>query len=419
MPIVYDNKYEELVGRSLEVLRSTTDISQLTPGAKARALIEIMNREVGNAFSTFSTDMLQAFARYAAGENLDLLGEFVGMPRLQAEQNEVSSDVEVQRFYVENGTFGDINLVGGVPTTFYIPVGTRVFTNSEDGEEPVEYGIAEQVTCNQAATESWASIKAVDIGIVSDIGAGSLRNHDFSLYADYLNLSLKTNNVEGITFSRDTESDDQYRFRIINQSLIGEAGNLTACRVAVLTVPGVADVRHDEYGRGIGTGFFFIKGTVSAPSDYLRLACQDAINEVRCFGNLIEARFPTLIGTEFEIDLYLLDTALGEDERIALKAAVRNRVYLYINGLDIGESLSQDLLVREIRAVDGNILRVGEREQNIKLFAIHKDGPAEDNRVRHLGFDAADYTVTPFERIVIEYEPLLDDKDPIVIGIAN
>ncbi len=77
------------------------------------------------------------------------------------------------------------------------------------------------------------------------------------------------------------------------------------------------------------------------------------------------------------------------------------------------------MLVRQITNVDANILRVGEREKAIKLFAIHKDGPAEDNRVRHEGFDEADYTVTPFERIVVEYEPLLDDKDPIIIRIAN
>jgi hypothetical protein len=149
------------------------------------------------------------------------------------------------------------------------------------------------------------------------------------------------------------------------------------------------------------------------------MAVQDQVNIVKAYGNLVEARYPELIGVELEVDLYLLDTSLGDDERNELKTNVRSRIYNYINGLDIGVNLSQDLLVRQILNTDSNILRVGEREQAIALFAVYKTGPAEDNRVRHLGFDYADYTVTPFQRIVVEYTLLLDDKDPIIVRIAN
>jgi hypothetical protein len=56
MVIFYEDKYSELMSDALQELRATTDVSQLVPGAKARALLEIVNRELGAVYRIFSSE---------------------------------------------------------------------------------------------------------------------------------------------------------------------------------------------------------------------------------------------------------------------------------------------------------------------------------------------------------------------------
>jgi len=72
-------------------------------------------------------------------------------------------------------------------------------------------------------------------------------------------------------------------------------------------VPGVADVVLDEYSRGIGTGAVYIKAITPTVSDFLISLVQDAVDRVRAFGNLIEARAPNAVGVEMDITLIYIN----------------------------------------------------------------------------------------------------------------
>lgn len=410
---VYDNKYRELMANALNELRTTTDITQLTPGAKARALLEITMREVGNAYNTFSKDMLQAFIPYASGADLDLIGELMGVTRRSASRNEITGEEKVQKFYVEGGgTFGSIN--SGV--NFTLPAGVEINTRVlSDEEEARTYITTEDLVCQSADTVAYAPIRSKEYGTVANVGAGTLVLHNFENYNDYLNNTLKTINIEGVAYAEEAESDANFRFRIINQTLESELANYVAVRMAALTSPGVADVLMDEYSRGIGTGAVYIKAVTPTVSEFLLAEIQLAVDKIKAYGNFIEARAPKDVGVEMVVSLTLYKT-VTQAQATELGNQVRDRIYQYVNGLDINESLEIDLLVREILSVDSNIRRVGTVKQPIDELYVWKYSAAEDNRVRQSALDG--YTARNFERIVIEYTELIDGQDPITVRIS-
>jgi len=404
-----ENKYEELINNALMELRNRTDISQLVPGAKARSLLEIVMRETGNAYTSFSQELLGAFVRYARGDNLDMIAELFGVSRKEATRNEVSSLSKVQKFYVTNGTFGSIN--NG--NSFTIPAGVKVRNRSGDLQQ-IEYTLTEAVTCNAADTEAYGSIRSVEFGPATNVGAGVLVEHDFSLYADYLNESLKTINIEGIAYATERETDDAFRFRIINTTLASEQANYVAIRTAALSVPGVADVVLDEFSRGIGTGAVYIKAVTPTVSEFLLAAVQDAIDRAKAFGNFVEARAPKPVGIELEVTLNLLKE-MTTQEKADLKNNVRDAIYNYINGLDINESLDVALLQRQILGVHPNIKSIGTPTRPIDYLYVWKYSAAEDNRVRREALNG--YTASNFERIVVEFTELPDGEDPIRVKV--
>ena len=413
MVSIYDNKYEELVSNALGELRATTDITQLTPGAKARALIEICMKEMGFAYETFSRDLLGSFIRFAQGPDLDLIAELVGLSRRQASRNVADVESEVQKFYVRSGTFGDINGAA----SFTIPLGTTIQTiPTASTQEPIYYVTTEDAICSPSLSEIFVGVRALEFGEDGSVGAGTLTRHNFELYDDYLDNSLLTTNIESISYAVARESDTNLKFRIVNQALTGEAANWTALRIACLAVPGVADVFPDEYYRGVGTGAIYIKSTTPTVSTYVLSTVQEEISRFRAFGNLVTGLAPPYVGVEMVVDLNLYNV-IPVREQTTLLTRVRNRIYDYVNTLDINESLDVDLLLREIIKIDANIRSVGTTTKPITRLYVWKYSAAEDSRIRQQALNG--YTARNFERIVVEFTQLPENQDPIIVRVAS
>ena len=418
MVTVYDDKYTQLMSNAIEELRATTDITQLVPGAKARALLEIVNRELGTAYRTFSTDLLQAFVKYSTRENLEYLAELMGITRGTVTQNEITAENQTQKFYVEGGgTFGSINTINGIPTSFTIPAGTQVYTRTLTADEqPIRYQVTDDVVCAAGSTVAYASVRAIEFGSISDVGAGSLVNHNFELYEDYNNSTLRTTNLEGIATSTDRESDVNLRYRIINQTLAAEGANNVAIRMAALSVPGVADVVLDEYSHGVGTGTVYIKGVVPVISENLIATVQAAVSRVRSFGNYVDVKQPPLVGIELVLGLNLLEP-ITTTAQTDLVSRVRDALYEYINGLDINDTIDPALIVRQVLAVDSNIKSTGTVTRPIDRLYIWKYSAAEDNRIRREAL--AGYQARNFERPIVEFTALPSGEDPIRVRVLS
>jgi uncharacterized phage protein gp47/JayE len=403
------DRFSELVGRALQELAARTDITQDTPGAKARALLEIVMRETNNAYMTFDKELVQAFVKYATGRNLDLIGDLMGISRFTATRAELLDTAGVQRFYVENGTFGDIDSSGS--GFFTIPAGTQIQTSVPVGQEPVTYTIIDDVVCQHTASEAFASIRSIDFGVAANVGKGTLIVHNFEQYTDYLNKTLKTTNIDGIIHAASEETDDDFRYRMINQTLGAETANAIAVRLAAITVPGVADVVMDEYSMGIGSGSVYIKATIPVPSDLLLVTVESAISRVKAWGSLVDVRAPKTVGLELKVTLNLYN-AIPNDEQENLKARVRDAVKTFVNSLDIDQTMHLSDVVREILAVDTVIKGTGTYEKPLDEVYIYKYSASEDNRVRRKLL-ADSYIAGGFERVIIE-----EIETPIRVAIA-
>jgi len=392
-----ENRENELINNALAELRSKTDISQLTPGAKARSLLEIVMRETSNSYTYFNQKLIQAFVRYAVGKNLDLIGELLGVSRLPATRADVTSAVQVQKFFVDGGgVFGTVNS----NVSFVIPAGTEVYSRVGATGQAIVYVLTAAVTCAPAVTEAYGAIRSVEFGTDSNVGAGTLVLHNFENYVDYLSDTLKTTNIDGIIEARDEELDDNYRYRITNQTVAAEAANSTAIRMAALSIPGVSDAYLDEFAMGIGTGYVYVEAVVVPATEQLIASVGAAIRQVKATGCNIVARSPKLSGIEIAVTLNLYKD-LPADEEEDLKLRVRDIIYDYVNNLNIGQAFESSRIINEILGVDKNIKRLGTLTQPIDELYIWKYSASDDTRIPNNIIE--DYQPATFERVIIEF----------------
>jgi len=149
-------------------------------------------------------------------------------------------------------------------------------------------------------------------------------------------------NDYGIVGGRDTESDDDYRYRI-HLKLVSNAGsNEAAMRFALLTVPGIQDVVFD--GKA-GTFLCYIYAiTPVAAASVLQMA-QDTINQNISFpltGTVIN---PDLVGITFATTITLVAGATPTDQSTAIGQAGAAAMQ-YINNLGVGNPL----IIKDIAA---------------------------------------------------------------------
>lgn len=393
MPL-FARSYQELVSSSLEDLANNTNLTRLSAGGKARALLESVNRRLEETYDTFDLNMSRAFVSSAPGQYLDLIGGLLGVDRESARTAGVDADLNIIRFYVDSGTFGDINN----STDIVIPQGTIIST--DDNESGVTYRLKSSAVLGASASLSYIAAEATIPGSDSNIGTGALRYHNFTDYTDNANETLLVNNIHPIANGEDFESDANYRYRIVNRVLEAEAANLTAIRLAGLSVAGVADIIIKRRYRGIGTVGVIIQSTTPSVSDSLVEAVRARVERVMAYGDIAYVMGPKETGVSFRFTVHYA-RKLSEDEMNLIEEDLDDVIMEYVNSLDIGDTFSVNRLVSELFAVSEDITNFGITGKPIDQVFIYKESRLGDNRVREelLG----DYTPDPDdERVIIE-----------------
>jgi uncharacterized phage protein gp47/JayE len=404
MPL-FARSFQELMTDSLEDLSTNTTITRLSAGGKARAILESVNRRIEEQFEIFDLNMARAFVSSAPGQFLDLIGALLGVPRELAVAASAESDMEVFRFYVESGTFGSIN--GGQNIT--IEQGQILSTRS--GGRGILYRALEQVTLSAASSSVFFGAEAVVPGEGSNVGVNALVYHNFTDYQDYLNNTLLVQNLHQIGNGKNLESDANYRFRIVNRVLEGEAANLTAVRLAALSTPGVADVILIRRYRGIGTFGVIIKAVTPTVSDTLVAAVEANILKVQSMGQLAFVLGPKETGVSLRTTVHY-SSRLSEDELTQIEDSLKTAITDFVNGLDIGETLLVNRLAAELFAVSSDIANLGDVGKPFEEMYIYVESRLQDNKLRQTLL--TDYVPAEDERVIIE--PGV--SDPIVFERA-
>lgn len=163
------------------------------------------------------------------------------------------------------------------------------------------------------------------------------------------------------------ESDENYRSRIVNQVYVVAGANLTAIRLAVLSVPGVKDVIFKEYSHGAGSfTCYVIPSTGVQPSQALLDQVEAAINETKAYGVYAEVRGPVLISVDLKVRL-VFENGTGTSEKTSIRQSVARQIQNYISNLQLGESLVINKLIQQI-------MDVSTRIQNVEIYSLKVNG---------------------------------------------
>ena len=389
---------EEIIDAALRQLTVQTIITQLAPGSKARALLEIVSRQLSQQYQIFDTNLANTFVSTARGEALDLIGELVGLERLPPVTAGTIIGSQNVIFYTEDVNFGAIN--GGAPIE--IPKGTRVWStpSAVGSDDSIIFLVSQLTTLPASQVEFAIPVEATQQGEVFNVGQDTLTNHDFQGYLLSEDGTLLVRNRAAITNGRDIESDADFRFRISRQVTASEMANETAIRLAALSVPGVADVEIVPYVRGLGTFGVYVKSLDARVADDLVEAVQEAIDIVQSLGNRGFSLKPKEIGVEMDLTLTMRETVTVNDQNDIARTVV-NAVYDYVNNLNIGEDFIVNEVVQRVMEVDERIKNVGVANKPIDDLKVWVTSRTADNRIRYTL--PGDYTAEFDEKVLIEF----------------
>lgn len=406
-----DINVETTINDSLQKLNDYTNLTFLSPGSKVRSIIEILGEELGIEAEKLDSNVGAPLIRKAKGVMLDFLGEMYGLQRKMEQKAELFSEEENFVLYTLAPSFGDINAGEDI----IIGVGQiNVYNTLDKGPAQIVYTNTERIILPRNQNKIYFSATAREAGAKSNTGARTLNFHDFTNYADSLNRTLLVTNNESITYGSDTESDDNFRYRIQKEKISAEAGNETAIRLGILMVPGVADVVRIPYARGVGTTDWLIKSISPVAPESLILAVQTVVDSIQSTGTGNIVRSPNIVGLEMSFPLKYKGT-LQDRDKDKIKAEVRKKISDYVNNLNIGENLIIDQIVRIVLNSSDQIESMGDPNSsgNFSKLYVHKRSGYSNSITRKSL--VGDYKAKKYERVILEPKV----EAPIVIRDIN
>ncbi len=303
-------------------------ITMLAPGGIARALIETNNRHVAEFQDNLTLHQTMSYVSTASGQYLDLIAELLGLTRRQAGAAVVATEDAAIRFYVTSGTLYDRLPQAGNLGKGVIPAGTTV----QNADSSVLYIVEEDVVFPRTATEVFVPARSSTTGSGVNVGALTLRSHGLGVSG-----VLVTNPVS-ITTGRDRESDDDFRARIRDRVRSLEGANEAAVRLAVLSAPGVADVRIVPFVVGAGSFDVLIVPTGNRVAKETIEVASRNLSETVAFGMFYRVREPKYVRFSMVISLTFRDGVL-KSEKDSVRALVEQAILNYMGNLRMGREL--------------------------------------------------------------------------------
>lgn len=366
----------------------TTGITNTTPGGKARALADIISDEMGSLETRVFISATQNLLPYATGNALDAIGAIFNIPRLGATDAQSPSTDGNFEFYVQSGTFGDINSGNAI----IIPAGTQIFTNALGG--PV-YTVDTQSTLAASSASTFVSASAVSSGSAGNASANIFTQSNFTNYTQANFGTLLVTNNFGIVAGSDPESDDNYRYRI-SLKLQSSGGNGEVdIRAAILQIPGVQDVVFNPLA---GTYEVYVYGVSPVVPVSLLTLVQAAMNANTSYPLVGTAIAPDLVGFSLSTTL-TLQSGLSIIDQSTVVSNAQGAASTYINNLGVGAELVINELATVIINADTRILDIGNPDDpilNIYIWRSRIDG------TRYSQFLINDYIPVIGERILVE-----------------
>lgn len=355
MPILNIKSKEQMLINALDSLQKNAGITSISPGSIARAFAEAITTEIADLYSSFKISVEQSSLSMASGKNLDAIGELYGVARRSVTDelvvDRVTSNIQ---FYLNSAYSTDIT----------IPSGTLVYNNVDNFNDiQYAYELTSNVTIQSGSTSQYGTVKAKyqDTGITA--ARNTLVKHSY--IAPPGAVVLCTNPKE-VYAAVNSESDDNFRKRIISAIRSSNTGTSESLRFAALSVKGVRDARIREGSYGIGSCDLLIVPESLSAIGNLPEVVFTAISAVKPLGVRVNTRVASKKPVDVSVTITLKQ---GTSTQAATSIEMQARIFLtrYINSLTIGSTISVQELERQAKFASDMITSV-----TINNFSVDK-----------------------------------------------
>lgn len=405
----FERTSDQIISNSLERLSQYTNITELSPGGKTRVLLDIVSDEQGFQHQRFDENLAQPFIKKASSRFLDFIGDMMNLPRREATHAYASDDNF--NFYVSSGTFGDINSGSGIS----IPAGTIVSTVPNDSQvvtpglttQPsIEYRTTAAATASASQSIIYVPIRAYIEGATSNVPRNVLRQHEITTYTGAANNSLKCTNRYSVSNGEERESDDSYRYRLQNIFKAREFGTPIAIRLALLSLPGVADLKEVLCEQGPGTYSIYVQSLTPTPSLQLIRECAAVAYTVSSFGVRPFVLAPESLGLEMVCQVNWSTKATSEDITrgyIEMRNALENKLNHTKIGAEVELAELSDVMLSAVTYASS----IGSASPNkFEEVYVHRRNPEVDGASLRSRFSNDRIIPLYNERVILETSSL-------------
>jgi uncharacterized phage protein gp47/JayE len=237
-----------------------TPLTDLNVGSVVRTVVEAMAKELAILYAQLNLAYESAFVETAPGPSLDRVVALLGLRRFRA-----GRPVGTVQFSRRPGSLGNITIPPGTPVT--------------DAEDKLRYETVE--THVMLAGESVAQVQVRGASALTPpVEPGKLR----VIQRAIAGIDAVTNERPTTAATQD-ETDDELRTRARGALLASNKGTLGALRFGLLQMPGVRDVRIEEYPNGVpGEVRVSVSLDQSGPGDELPPTIRNRIEDLRPAG---------------------------------------------------------------------------------------------------------------------------------------
>ena len=337
MPTINTRTKEEIVARILSALESNANISATSPGSIARAFAESFGTEMFYLYESFKEAINQTNLSTASGRSLDLIGELYSVQR-----KTISDQLIYDRSTANIEFFLDIANPGDI----IIPKGTLVYNDvGSFSSAQYSYTVVGDIVILSGSTRAYGAVQPNFQSNDYVASVGSLTRHNYISPPGSL---VFCNNPKEIYPVLNSESDDNYRRRIVSSVKINATGTAESLRFAALSVKGVRDIRIREASYGLGSCDVIIVPEVAGNIGVIPQIVTNTIAPIRPIGIRMNVTMAEPIDYSLQA-IITLPYGTGENLRVGVENQASIFVTRYLNSLTIGDTASLQEIESRIR----------------------------------------------------------------------
>jgi uncharacterized phage protein gp47/JayE len=248
-----------------------------------------------------------------------------------------------------------------------IPAGTLVF-NDINNYSSIQYlyELTGDIIIPLGQTRAYGAVKAKFSDNNITAARNTLIKHNF---IPPPGIVIYCNNPKEVYATLNSESDDNYRRRIVSSVRGSSTGTAESIRFAALAVKGVKDAKIREASFGIGSCDIIIVPETRSGISIMSELVIEQVRAIKPIGVNLNVRIAERKPVDVSISLVLREATTD-----AVAKAVENQARIfanrYINSLSIGDTLSITEIERQVRmasevVVSSSVTSIRVNNQNI------------------------------------------------------